>query len=402
MTDFTELEQKKPYGYIYRIDFPNDKVYIGLTTSLQKRKQGHKYKATSGNTRYLYNALRKYNMVDTFELIVIDTADTEEELCEKEIGYILMYNSFYKEYGYNMTYGGEGASGCIITEEQREKSSEAHKKYYENNPEAGKEHSEALKTYYRETPGAREKNSEALKKYYRETPGAIEKSSEAHKKYYREIPGAREKNSEALKKYFLETPGAREKNSEALKKYFLETPGAREKNSEALKKYYRETPEARKQISEAVKKCHEENPQLRKKMSQAKKNYFLETPGAIEKNREARIKYYKEHPNAGKEHGEKLIAYYKNNQEARERARERALKQFKNPNARQKILDGRGKNKKFDVLTKDGIFIKTFTYQMDAREYLKKEYNITSTIKISEVLNGNRNHSAGFVFKYKD
>ena len=330
MTDFTELEQKKPYGYIYRIDFPNDKVYIGLTTSLQKRKQGHKYKATSGNTRYLYNALRKYNMVDTFELIVIDTADTEEELCEKEIGYILMYNSFYKEYGYNMTYGGEGASGCIITEEQREKSSEAHKKYYENNPEAGKEHSEALKTYYRETPGAREKNSEALKKYYRETP------------------------------------------------------------------------EARKQISEAVKKCHEENPQLRKKMSQAKKNYFLETPGAIEKNREARIKYYKEHPNAGKEHGEKLIAYYKNNQEARERARERALKQFKNPNARQKILDGRGKNKKFDVLTKDGIFIKTFTYQMDAREYLKKEYNITSTIKISEVLNGNRNHSAGFVFKYKD
>ena len=331
MTDFTELDQKKPYGYIYKIDFPNDKIYIGLTISLEQRKKQHKSSANTGDTKYLYKALRKYNMVDTFELIVIDTADTEEELCEKEIMYIFEYNSYYKYgCGYNMTKGGEGASGCIITEEQREK------------------------------------------------------SSEAHKKYYREIPGAREKNSEALKKYFLETPGAREKNSEA------------------LKKYYRETPEARKQISEAVKKCHEENPQLRKKMSQAKKNYFLETPGAIEKNREARIKYYKEHPNAGKEHGEKLIAYYKNNQEARERARERALKQFKNPEVKKKILDGRGKNKKFDVLTKDGTIIKTFDYQMDAREYLIKEHNITSTIKISEVLNGNRNHSAGFVFKYKE
>ena len=39
---------------------------------------------------------------------------------------------------------------------------------------------------------------------------------------------------------------------------------------------------------------------------------------------------------------------------------------------------------------------------MDAIEYLKKEYNITSTIDISQVLNGNRKSCAGFVFKYKD
>ena len=43
MTDFTELDEKKPYGYIYKIDFPNDKVYIGLTTtSLKQRKKNIK------------------------------------------------------------------------------------------------------------------------------------------------------------------------------------------------------------------------------------------------------------------------------------------------------------------------------------------------------------------------
>jgi hypothetical protein len=75
-------------------------------------------------------------------------------------------------------------------------------------------------------------------------------------------------------------------------------------------------------------------------------------------------------------------------------------KQFEdNPEARRK--SSKGEHKPFDVFTIDGIFIKTFTYQFEAKEYLQKEYNITSTFKISEVLAGNRNSCAGFVFKYK-
>ena len=35
--------------------------------------------------------------------------------------------------------------------------------------------------------------------------------------------------------------------------------------------------------------------------------------------------------------------------------------------------------------TTDGTFIKTFSYQFEAREYLQKEYDITSFIKISDV-----------------
>lgn len=79
------------------------------------------------------------------------------------------------------------------------------------------------------------------------------------------------------------------------------------------------------------------------------------------------------------------------------------MKQFNkdHPEARKKNLDKQGVNKPFDVFTTDGTLIKTFTYQFEAKEYLQKEHHITSTIKISEVLTGKRNNSAGFVFKYK-
>ena len=54
-------------------------------------------------------------MVDTFELVEIDTADTLEELCEKEIGYILSYNSYYMDgNGYNMTLVEKDLMGSFI------------------------------------------------------------------------------------------------------------------------------------------------------------------------------------------------------------------------------------------------------------------------------------------------
>ena len=38
----------------------------------------------ANETRVLYKALKKYNMIDTFELIEIDNAETMEELCKKK------------------------------------------------------------------------------------------------------------------------------------------------------------------------------------------------------------------------------------------------------------------------------------------------------------------------------
>jgi predicted GIY-YIG superfamily endonuclease len=211
------------YGFIYKITFDNGKNYIGLTTSLEDRIKEHKQCAKSGNNRILYNALRKFKMEDTFELIKIDSANTNEELCQKEKYYIYQYNSYFKNgKGYNMTYGGEGSFGHKFTKKQRQNCSEAKKEYY--------------------------------------------------------------KDPEAIKK-----------------------------NSEAQKNYYRNNPEVRKKI---------------------------------------------------------------------------AIKRW-------------GQNKPFDVFKKDGTFIKTFTYQFEAIQYLKEEFNINSIISIGSVLRGKLNSSAGFVFKYK-
>ena len=335
-------------GSIYKIQFPNGKHYIGLTTtSLRQRQNEHKYFAKSGkHDNLVYRAINKYDIVDTFELIEIDTADTLEELCEKEIGYIVKYNSHYIDgFGYNMTYGGEGTNGYVYTKEDklkmsemckkywespeaRKEHSEKRKKYFENNPEAGKEQGERVKKYYEENPEARQQISEKSTKQWENTE-AREQMSEIKKKYY-ENPEAIKKCSEAQKKRF-ENPEENKKNSERLKKYYQENPEAKQKNSERLKKYYQENPEAKQKNSERVKKHHEENPEWIKKK-----------------------------------------------------------------------MDTMGKNKPFDVFKKDGTFIKTFTYQFEAKEYLQKEYHITSIISMGEVLSGNRNSSAGFVFKYRE
>lgn len=318
-----------PYGIIYKIPFPNGKNYIGqTTTSLKQRKNEHKKCMKSDNTKVLYKALRKYDMVDTFELIEIDKADTLEEMCEKEIKYIQEYNSYYLNgNGYNMTYGGEGVNGYVHTEDDNLRNSERMKKYFEDNPEAKQHMSERMKEYYKNNPEARQQHGDAIQNYYKKNPDKLKERIEAQKKIF-ENPDVIEKCREAQKKRF-ENPDEIEKCSQSQKKRF-------------------EKPEERQRLSEASQKYHEENP------------------------------------DAGKKHSILIKEYYRSNQ-----------------NARQKILDGRGKNKPFDVFTDDGTFIKTFTYQFEAIEYLQKEHNITSTIKIGAVLKGRRKSTAGFVFKYK-
>jgi len=240
------------YGYIYKIQFPNGKNYIGLTTtSLEKRKNEHKLFANRGVQYCIYKALRKYDMIDTFELIEIDKADTLEELFEKEIKYIQSYNSHYVYgNGYNMTYGGDGVVGYVFTEEDNKKNSEARKKFFVNNPNAAKEHSARMKKIF-ESQEKRQQMSEINKKYY-------------------EKPGSREKNSEAQKKRF-EKPGEREKISEAQKKRF-EKPGEKEKMREIKKKFYEDNPKRRQEISKQQKKRYENKEEIKKRLDLLGKN----------------------------------------------------------------------------------------------------------------------------------
>ena len=356
-----------PYGYIYKISFPNSKVYIGLTTaSLKERHKQHKCCALKGSKFQLYKALRKYDMIETFELEQIDTADTLEELSEKEKEYIKQYNSHYIEgHGYNMTYGGEGVSGYIYTEEQKFAISERQKKRFEN-------------------PDAIEKNRQAQLTYYRENPDAIEKNRQAQIQYHIDHPEAKEKRGKARIQYYIDHPEARLKASESQKKYYEENPHLRQIISNRQKEFYNKNPDSREKAREKTKKQFE-NPEARLKASEQTKKYYEENPDAIEKNRQAQIQYHIDNPEAKLKASEINKKYYE-----------------ENPDHKYKLLDIRGKNKPFDVFKLDGTFIKTFNYQMDAQKYLQKEYNIDKRIMIHMVLSGKRKSANGFVFKYKE
>jgi hypothetical protein len=235
------------YGHIYKIPFPNGKCYIGLTArTLEERWKGHNGKAKSGDMKEVYKAIREFKMIDTFQMIEIDTAETKEELCEKEIAYIEIHNSHYiRGNGCNMTDGGD--SCYEYTEEDRQKMSESQKNYHKNNPEARQKQSETIKKYFKDNPEAGKVHGEYMKQYHKDNPEAGKAHGDYMKQYYEDNPEARQKCSEALKKRY-EDPEEIRKCSEAQKKRY-EDPEEIRKNSETTKKYFKDNPEARRRQS---------------------------------------------------------------------------------------------------------------------------------------------------------
>ncbi len=355
------------YGFIYKIVFPNGKHYIGLTRrSIQRRKCEHYISAKNDDPRRLYCALRKYEMVDTFELVKIYTSEIQEELEEKETEYIQMYNSFIGNNGYNMTLGGDGCNGYVFTDEDKLKMSEIKKQHFIDNPDARKQLSEIVKKYYEDNPDARKQLGEKMKKYYEDNPEERKQMSEIKKQHFIDNPELGKQQGEQLKKYYEDNPDARKQMSEIKKQHFIDNPDARKQLSEKKKQYFIDNPDAGKQHGEKLKQSHIDNPELGKQHGEKMKQRFIDNP------------------DAGKQHGEKMKKYY-----------------IDNPEAIYKALDARGFNKPFDIFTTDGTFVKTFTYQIDAQKYLQTEYNITKNIDIGCVLKGRQNSCAGFVFKYK-
>ena len=98
---------------IYKItNNQNGKVYIGQSTSIQQRWIAHRNRPFNSNsTQYnspLYRAIRKYGL-ENFSFEVLDECD-KDELDEKEIYYISLFNSANPEFGYNLTNGGQGTT----------------------------------------------------------------------------------------------------------------------------------------------------------------------------------------------------------------------------------------------------------------------------------------------------
>lgn len=102
-------------GIIYRYKNKlNGKVYIGQTVDEYKRIQDHKF--CKGKNTHFHNAIKKYGF-DNFEYDVLfemefdSINDAKIVLDDRERQFILEHNSFNKDVGYNLTFGGGGSGG---------------------------------------------------------------------------------------------------------------------------------------------------------------------------------------------------------------------------------------------------------------------------------------------------
>jgi group I intron endonuclease len=137
--------------YIYKITNQiNGKVYIGKSKNPTNRFKRHLYVANHKDTgpnqfRPIHAAILKYGK-ENFELEIVEECDSEEKVFERERYWISYYKSNLKRHpdtGYNLTDGGEGASGLSPSLETRHKISLANSG--DNNGMSGRTHSPETK-----------------------------------------------------------------------------------------------------------------------------------------------------------------------------------------------------------------------------------------------------------------
>lgn len=120
------INDKEYYGIIYKIEnIITNEIYIGQTTvrdgfngryrckgvGIERVYKFHKSRKNRGldYNQHLLNSIEKYGF-DAFVINeIFDTADTFDELNDKEAFYVKQFNSYYK--GYNQTFGGDSKSG---------------------------------------------------------------------------------------------------------------------------------------------------------------------------------------------------------------------------------------------------------------------------------------------------
>lgn len=101
----------------------NGKKYIGMTslnTKIRWGLSGQGYK-----TQYFKRAIDKYGW-DNFEHEVLFNNLEEKVAKEKEIELIKKYKTKDRRFGYNLTDGGEGTLGFVVTEETKQKLRKSH------------------------------------------------------------------------------------------------------------------------------------------------------------------------------------------------------------------------------------------------------------------------------------
>jgi group I intron endonuclease len=126
----------KSYCVYIHTNKSNNKYYVGITCQKPKNRwrNGNGYEIKT----YFAKAIKKYGW-DNFDHEIIASNLTEQEAKNFEIILIQKLNSNNPKYGYNLTKGGDGLSGFMISEKSKIKMSDAKKGLYigKNNPMYG-------------------------------------------------------------------------------------------------------------------------------------------------------------------------------------------------------------------------------------------------------------------------
>lgn len=108
---------------IYKLtNLINGKIYIGQSTDLERRrKKFFSFSTWHYAGEAINNARKKYNDEEYWNYEILEIVDDESLLNEKEIFYIEQYHTNAKEFGYNLTNGGDGIEAYQHTDEAKEK-----------------------------------------------------------------------------------------------------------------------------------------------------------------------------------------------------------------------------------------------------------------------------------------
>lgn len=159
---------------IYRLTFPNKKVYIGQTYNFKDRMRKHKYDSKKYNT-LIYNAIRKYGWDNIKKEIILYCDENCIDYYEREL--IKLYNSTDKNVGYNLESGGHKNKNLSKETIEKKKKSALGKKHSKETIELlrklsigntnmlGKKHSKETKEKLRKMNlGKKQSNDIILKK----------------------------------------------------------------------------------------------------------------------------------------------------------------------------------------------------------------------------------------------
>lgn len=119
----------------------NGKKYVGKSsTTFERRWYLHKWHLNRGShgNRYLQNAWKKHGEGNFKFYILAELPNIDFILNTAEIAFIALLKSHHTLDGYNLTFGGEGSSGWIPTEETRTKISKANRGFKQSKEQINK------------------------------------------------------------------------------------------------------------------------------------------------------------------------------------------------------------------------------------------------------------------------